>query len=189
MKRYNQIGAFPRIIRRTAGTRPMAWLYSHIQEPLDRFVYRLTSGRATVTTWLGDVQMTMLTTTGARTGLPRTHVVLGMPDGERMIVVASNYGRQHHPAWYHNVIVHPVATIEMGGVTREVVARDLKGEERERYYRRAVDIYPGFTLYQRRAQREIPLLALDPVESPSRGDRGTPSNLARNKEHGADREP
>jgi deazaflavin-dependent oxidoreductase (nitroreductase family) len=162
MKRYNQIGAFPRMIRRTAGARPMAWLYGHIQEPLDRLVYLMTSGRATVTTWLGDVEMTMLTTTGAKTGLPRTHVVLGMPDGERVIVVASNYGRHHHPAWYHNVIVHPLATIEMGGVTREVVARDLKGEEREHYYRRAVDIYPGFTLYQRRARREIPVLAFDP---------------------------
>jgi deazaflavin-dependent oxidoreductase (nitroreductase family) len=177
MKRYNQIGAFPRMIRRTAGARPMAWVYGHIQEPLDRLVYRLTSGRATVTTWLGDVEMTMLTTTGAKTGLPRTHVVLGMPDGERVIVVASNYGRHHHPAWYHNVIVHPAATIEIGGVTREVVARDLKGEERERYYHRAVDIYPGFTLYQRRAQREIPVLALDPVQGPSQ-----PSRACANRE-------
>jgi hypothetical protein len=63
MKRYNQTSVFPRIVRRTGGTRPMAWLYGYIQEPLDHLVYRCTSGRATLTTWLGDVEMAMLTTT------------------------------------------------------------------------------------------------------------------------------
>jgi deazaflavin-dependent oxidoreductase (nitroreductase family) len=141
----------------------MAWLYGHIQEPLDRFVYRFTSGRTTLTSLLGDVEMTMLTTTGAKTGLARTHVVLGMLDGDRVVVVASNYGRRQHPAWYHNLIANPRATIVIGGATREVVARELTGDERERYYRRGVDIYPGFPLYRRRAHREIPVLALDPA--------------------------
>jgi deazaflavin-dependent oxidoreductase (nitroreductase family) len=163
MKLNNQIGAFPRFIRRTGGTRPMAWLYGHIQEPLDRLVYRLTDGRATLTTWLGDVEMTMLTTTGAKTGLPRTHVVLGLADGERMVVVASNYGREHHPAWYYNLKANPRATVEVRGVSREVVARELHGAERERCYQRGVDVYPGFTLFERRARREIPVFAFDPV--------------------------
>ena len=61
----------------------MAWLYGHIHEPLDHFVYRRTSGRATLTTWLGDVEMAMLTTTGAKTRQRRNHVVLGLVDGER----------------------------------------------------------------------------------------------------------
>ena len=164
MKRYDEAGAFPRLIRRTGGTRPMAWLYGHIQEPLDRFVYRRTSGRATLTSWLGDVEMTMLTTTGAKTGQERTHVVLGLPDGDRVIVVASNYGRQHHPNWYHNLIANPRASIEIRGVSRDVIAHELDGAERERYYQRGIDLYPGFTLYQRRAHRRIPVLALEPVD-------------------------
>ena len=164
MKRYDEAGAFPRLIRRTGGTRPMAWLYGHIQEPLDRFVYRRTSGRATLTSWLGDVEMTMLTTTGAKTGQERTHVVLGLPDGDRVIVVASNYGRQHHPNWYHNLIANPRASIEIRGVSREVIAHELDGAERERYYQRGIDLYPGFTLYQRRAHRRIPVLVLEPVD-------------------------
>lgn len=163
MKRYNQIGVVHRVVRRTAGTRPMAWLYGHIQEPLDHFVYRRTSGRATLTTWLGDVEMAMLTTTGAKTRQRRTHVVLGLVDGERVVVIASNYGRPHHPAWYHNLRANPRASIEIGDVEREVVAHELNGEERELYYQRGVDVYPGFTLYRRRARREIPVLALDPV--------------------------
>jgi deazaflavin-dependent oxidoreductase (nitroreductase family) len=163
MNLYDQTGAFPRFIRRTAGTRPMAWLYGHIQEPLDRLVYRLTSGRATLTSWLADVEMTMLTTTGANTGLPRTHVVLGLADGERVVVVASNFGRQHHPAWYYNLKANPRATVEVRGVAREMVAHELHGTERERLYMWGVGVYPGFTLYQRRAQREIPVFALDPA--------------------------
>ena len=163
MKRYNEVGMLPRFIRCTAGTRPMAWLYGHIQEPLDRFVYRRTAGRATLTSLLGDVEMAMLTTTGARTGQSRTHVVLGLPDGERVVVVASNYGRRHHPAWYHNLKANPRASIEIGGVSREVFAHELDGAERERYYRRGIDVYPGFTLYQRRAHRTIPVFVLEPI--------------------------
>jgi len=163
VKRYSQTSAFPRMIRRTAGTRPMAWLYGHIQEPLDRFVYRCTSGRATLTSWLGGVDMAMLTTTGARSGETRTHVALAIPDGERLVVIASNYGRHQHPAWYYNLRADPRASIEIGGVARDVVAHELHGAERERYYQRGVEVYPGFTLYRRRARREIPVLAFDPV--------------------------
>jgi deazaflavin-dependent oxidoreductase (nitroreductase family) len=164
MKRYNQIGFFPRVVRRTGGTRPMAWLYGHIQEPLDHLVYRCTSGKATLTTWLSDAEMAMLTTTGAKSGEPRTHVVLAIPDGERLVVIASNYGRRQHPAWYHNLRANPDASIEIAGVARDVVAHELTGDEREHYYQRGVDIYPGFTLYRRRVTREISVLALDPAE-------------------------
>ncbi len=107
--------------------------------------------------------MTVLTTTGAKTGRQRIHVVLGIPDGERVIVLASNYGRQHHPAWYHNLIANPRASIVIGGTPREVVASELTGAERESYYQRGVDVYPGFTLYRERANREIPVIALDPA--------------------------
>jgi deazaflavin-dependent oxidoreductase (nitroreductase family) len=142
----------------------MAWLYGHIQEPLDRFVYRCTSGRATLTTWLGDVEMAMLTTTGAKTGETRTHVVLAIPDGDRLVVIASNYGRPHHPAWYYNLKANPRASIAIGGVARDMIAHEVRGDERERYYQRGIDVYPGFTLYQSRVNREIPVLAFDPVQ-------------------------
>ena len=163
MRLYDQAGAVPRVVRRTAGARPMAWLYGHIQEPLDRFVYRRTSGKATLTSWLGDVELTMLTTTGAKSGQERTHVVLGLGDGARVVVVASNYGRPHHPAWYHNLCANPRASIVVGGVARAVIATELHGQERERYFQRGIDIYPGFSSYRRRAHRRIPVLALDPA--------------------------
>jgi deazaflavin-dependent oxidoreductase (nitroreductase family) len=142
----------------------MAKLYGVIQQPLDRLVYRLTSGRTTASSWLAGVRITMLTTTGAKTGKPRTLPVLCLPDGEDMILIASNFGRPHNPAWYHNLRANPRATINFDGTRREVVSRELSGAERERDYRRGEDIYPGFTHYRRwAANRQIPVLRLEPL--------------------------
>ena len=141
----------------------MAKVYGVIQEPLDRFVYRVSKGKTTASSWLGGVSITMLTTTGAKSGQVRTLPVLGLPDGDDMIVIASNFGRPRNPSWYHNLRANPRATIVFEGDTREVEARELTGDERERAYHRGEEIYPGFIYYQRWARnREIPVLRLEP---------------------------
>ena len=63
----------------------------------------------------------------------------------------------------YNLVANPRASIVIGGVSRVVIAHELDGAERERYYERGIDLYPGFSLYRRRAHRRIPVLALDPV--------------------------
>ncbi|KQR16794.1 nitroreductase family deazaflavin-dependent oxidoreductase [Cellulomonas sp. Leaf334] len=141
----------------------MAKLYGVIQQPLDEVVYRLSSRRTTASGWLSGLEIAMLTTTGARTGILRTVPVLPLPDGDRVILIASNFGRAHHPSWYHNLRAHPRATIVLGGSTRDVVARELHGAERERCYRRGEEIFPAFSSYRLWARREIPVLVLDPV--------------------------
>ena len=164
MESYRQAGPFRRLVRRTAATRPMARIYGVIQEPLDRLVYRLTRGGTTASSWLAGVQITMLTTTGAKSGRARTLPVLCLPDGEDMILIASNFGRPHNPAWYHNLRANPQATIVVDGISREVLARELGGSDRERGYRRGEEIYPGFTHYHRwAANRQIPVLRLEPL--------------------------
>jgi deazaflavin-dependent oxidoreductase (nitroreductase family) len=81
------------------------------------------------------------------------------------VVIASNYGQFRNPAWYHNLRANPQATICFEGVTREVVAQELDGDERERHYNRGIDIYPGWTQYRTRAaDRRIPVMELTPVE-------------------------
>ena len=141
----------------------MAKIYGVIQQPTDRFVYRLTRGRATLSSWLAGVEIMMLTTTGARTGLVRTLPVLSLPDGDGMIVIASNFGRRHHPAWYYNLRSNPRATVVFEGERRELTARELSGAERNAAYARGEDIYPGFIHYTRWAgDRVIPVLRLEP---------------------------
>jgi deazaflavin-dependent oxidoreductase (nitroreductase family) len=164
MESYRRARPFQRLVRRTAATRPMAKIYGVIEQPLDRLVFRLTGGATTATSWLAGVEITMLTTVGAKTGRRRTLPVLGLPDGEDVILIASNFGRPRNPCWYHNLRANPRATIVVGGSSREVVARELSGPERERGYRRGEEIFPGFTRYPRWASnRQIPVLRLEPV--------------------------
>lgn len=160
---YQQAKVLHRVVRLTAATRPMARLYGVIQHPLDEFVYRWSHGATTATSWLAGVKITMLTTTGARTGLPRTTPVLGLPDGEDTIVIASNFGRRHNPGWYFNLRADPHATIVVDGLSFEVVARELQGAERDRDYQRGEEMFPGFTRYRGWASnRAIPVLRLRP---------------------------
>jgi deazaflavin-dependent oxidoreductase (nitroreductase family) len=141
----------------------MAKLYGVIQQPLDRLVARLTGGATTASSLLAGVEIAMLTTTGARTGRPRTLPVLHLTDGTDLILIASNFGRPRNPAWCHNLRAHPRATIVADGIARDVVARELSGAERERGYRRGEEIYPGFTHYRRWASpRRIPVFSLEP---------------------------
>ena len=169
MKTYRKARRFHRMVRRSGAVRPMARLYGVIQQPLDRLVYRLSGGATTASSWLAGVEITMLTTTGARSGCPRTLPVLGLPDGEDTILIASNFGRRANPAWYHNLRANPRATLVLDGVSREVVARVLDGSERERCYRRGEEVFPGFIHYRRwAAGREIPVLRLRP-SSPALG--------------------
>jgi deazaflavin-dependent oxidoreductase (nitroreductase family) len=169
MRTYRQARPLQRLVRRSAATRPMARLYGRIQHPLDRFVYRLTGERATVSSLLSGIQVSMLTTTGAKTGRPRTLPVLALPDGEDMILIASNFGRHRHPFWYYNLRANPHATIVTAGVTREFVARELSGADRARWYARAEEIFPPFTQYPRWAgDRDISVLRLQAVGSARR---------------------
>jgi deazaflavin-dependent oxidoreductase (nitroreductase family) len=161
MRCYGQARNVHRIVRRTAATRPMARIYGVIQEPIDRLVYRLTGGSTTASSWLAGVEISMLTTTGAKSGRPRTLPVLGLADGEDTILIASNFGRARNPSWYYNLRADPRATLVVDGVSREVVARELDGVERERGYRRGEEIFPAFTHYRRwAAKRQIPVLKL-----------------------------
>jgi deazaflavin-dependent oxidoreductase (nitroreductase family) len=163
MRTYRQSHPLQRLVRRSAATRPLARLYSRIQPPLDRLVYRVTGGRATLSSALSGIPVSMLTTTGARTGMPRTLPVLALPDGDDVILIASNFGRPRHPSWYHNLRADPHATVVTGGVSRELVAREISGAERERCYARAEELFPPFTRYPGWAgEREIPVLRLHP---------------------------
>jgi deazaflavin-dependent oxidoreductase (nitroreductase family) len=164
MENYRRARPFHRLVRWSAATRPMAKVFGVVQDPLDRFVHRRTGGRTTASAWLAGVDIMMVTTTGAKTGRLRTVPLLGLQEGERTILIASNFGRPRNPAWYHNLRANPRATITVNGVRREVVARELFGAEREDGYRRGEEVFPGFSHYRRRTgDREIPVLSLEPA--------------------------
>ena len=103
----------------------------------------------------------LLTSTGAKSGERRTTPVMYLPDGERMVVFASKGGAPTNPAWYHNLLANPAATVEVGPEMLEVNAVVTSGEDRERLFNRQAELYPQFADYARKTTREIPVVALE----------------------------
>ncbi len=140
-------------------------LFSRTLHHVDRFSYRLTGGRFLPSGFFTGLPEIMLTTTGAKSGEPRTVPLVAMSEEEKLILIASNWGGAHHPAWYHNLCAHPEASVSVNGKTHAYIAHQVHGAERERYYERAVRLYIGYAKYQERAQgREIPVMVLTPKE-------------------------
>ena len=164
MQSYAEASAVRRIVRQAAASRPVAWLSARILHRIDHVVDRATGGRSTFSQWVSGLPVVLLTTTGARTGRSRTTPVLGIPDGDRLIVIASNFGKQQHPAWYHNLRAQPDVSVTVDGVTQAYVAHQLSGADRDREFDRALRLNPGWLRYRTWAgQREIPVFRLDPV--------------------------
>ena len=148
---YADAGRFRRFVRWSAATRPGSRFYARVLHHVDRAVYRLTRGRGTLAAWLSGLKVVMLMTTGARSGKRIASPVLGFPEGDDVVVIASNYGQAHHPGWYHNLRAHPRARLVIDGDEREVEAEEVASPERERFLELASEIYPGFTAYVARA--------------------------------------
>lgn len=106
----------------------------------------------------------VLTTTGAKTGQPRTHPLVYTRDGDRYVVIASKGGAPTHPSWYHNLRAHPVVTVEVGGETFQAKATPIPGgPERRRLYDQHAQINPGFKDYERKTTRVIPAILLERI--------------------------
>ncbi|MDF3141047.1 MULTISPECIES: nitroreductase/quinone reductase family protein [unclassified Streptomyces] len=127
------------------------------QQVIDEF--RANKGR--VGGYFEGARLILLTTTGARTGRPRTAPVGYLPDGgDRVLVIASAGGSPKHPAWFHNLVANPRVTVESGAFTYEARAVVLDGEERDQAFARAVEADPGWAAYQDKTERVIPVVAL-----------------------------
>jgi deazaflavin-dependent oxidoreductase (nitroreductase family) len=102
----------------------------------------------------------LLTTTGARSGLPRTTPLIYSRDGDRLVVIASKGGEPTHPDWYHNLVAHPEATVEVGSEAFPVRAEVAQGAERRRLFDQQAALMPFFAEYERTTAREIPVVVL-----------------------------
>jgi len=115
--------------------------------------------------WVKDrfegAPLLLLTTTGAKSGQRRTTPVMYLPDGNRLIIFASKAGAPTNPDWYHNLVAHPQAAVEVGTETFDITAVVATGEERDRLFARQAELYPGFANYQARITRQIPVIALE----------------------------
>ena len=113
--------------------------------------------------FLRGAEVGILTTTGRKSGQPRTTPTLYLRDGDRIVLPAPYGGRDHHPAWYLNITAHPKVQVQVGPDVREMTARDATDDERRVYWPKLTRIYPPYKGYQDAADRRIPLVVCEPV--------------------------
>ncbi len=131
---------------------------------LDAIMFKLSNGRHTVTEIVG-LPIIQLTTIGAKSGQPRTMPLVSLFDGEKIALIGSNFGRQHNPGWYYNLKKNPLCTAQVNGREQRYLAREVEGEEYEKYWQMAVSYYKGYDLYKvRAAHRHIPVMILEPAK-------------------------
>jgi deazaflavin-dependent oxidoreductase (nitroreductase family) len=141
----------------------MADLGFRILGGIHRRVYRLTGGK--IGGRMGKLPILLLTTTGRKSGQPRTQPLAYTRAGDGYAVIASKGGAARHPLWYLNLRANPLAEVTVGRETRNVRARDAQGEERERLWRALADLYAGYDRYAKKTSRRIPVVVLEPFET------------------------
>ena len=121
------------------------------------------SGGTRGTTIVGR-PVVVVTSRGARSGKLRKNPVMRVEHEGRYAAVASLGGAPAHPVWYDNLLAEPLVELQDGAVKRDYRARLVEGEEKQRWWARAVEVYPAYEQYQAKTAREIPVFVLEPVE-------------------------
>lgn len=153
-----------RLLHRFFMLRPVTAFFAPRVHLLDSAVLRFSRGRCSVAAILGWT-IIQLTTTGAKTGKLRTLPLVGIFDGDRIALMGTSFGRKHNPGWYYNLKSNPQCSVLFRGETRKYVARELDGEEYEKFFQMAVVQYEGYQKYRARAvHRHIPVMLLEPKD-------------------------
>ena len=164
-KRYS---FFHVLVQKIGSSRFGAWFYARALHHFDRVAFKLSGGRATLTSALAGLPVVLLTTTGAKSGLPRTLPLLCIHDERNphtFALVASNWGQTHYSAWYFNLKANPRAVGSIRGQVGTYVAHEASGEEYEKFWQYAANTYLGYPLYKQRVgARRIPIMIMTPVK-------------------------
>ena len=128
--------------------------------PIDRLVSKLTGGRIVISA--GIVPSLVLTTTGRKSGQTRRTPLATLPAGDGFLVVGSNFGKEHHPAWTTNLIANPEATVSFKGEDILVVAHLLDADEKKEVWPKLLEIWPTYDRYVERSGRDLRVFCLQP---------------------------
>ncbi|WP_445190196.1 nitroreductase family deazaflavin-dependent oxidoreductase [Pseudonocardia sp. Cha107L01] len=134
---------------------PVDWVRKQVEQ------FESSDGREGNT--MKDLPVIVLTTKGARTGNIRKSPLMRVEHDGKYLIVASLGGAPSHPVWYHNVVANPTVEIQDGATRQDMATRELDGDEREIWWKRAVDAFPPYAEYQEKTSRVIPILICEPV--------------------------
>lgn len=154
---------FQKLMQQIGSSRPGAWIFQRTLYAMDKVLFRLSKGRLTVPGLVAGLPVVMLTTTGAKSGEPRTMPLLGVPLDGDLAVIGSNYGQHTTPGWVYNLEADAHATVTYRDRTLPVLARRADEDETDRAFELAADVYPGYAKYRERADhRVIRVFVLEP---------------------------
>ncbi|HEX5114431.1 MAG TPA: nitroreductase family deazaflavin-dependent oxidoreductase [Pseudonocardiaceae bacterium] len=154
------MSAVTQVLRRFSGERWLATVVKALT-PADRALQVRTTGRASLTGVLGMPAM-LLTTTGCRSGRSRSVALTYARHGDGLVVVGSNFGQAHHPAWSSNLLAEPAATVTVRGAEWPVQARLLSETEKAEVWPELLRVWPGYDAYQDRSGRNLRVFLLTP---------------------------
>lgn len=152
------------IIHKIVSLPRITLLFSQFVSKVDYRVLKMTKRRFSPTGFIAGWPVIILTTIGARSGLPRQTPLVGIPDGKRIILIASNFGKSNNPAWYYNLKAKPIALVSVKQNSSFYLAREAEDDEYDYLWKTAIKVNPGYQSYQQRANRKIPILVLTQIE-------------------------
>ncbi len=156
----NTTGRVSRFVQRAAGSPRFARIAPKVVPKIDRLLSRLTGGRFTTSS--GIVPSMVLVTIGAKSGQQREAPLATVPDGDAFYVVGSNFGREAHPAWSHNLLANPDATVVFRGERIPVTARLLDEREKAEIWPTLTAAWPTYDSYEDRVARDLRVFRLEP---------------------------
>ncbi len=140
---------------------PKDFAAKYLMNGLHKAILKLSGGRVLGTTF--GMPVVRLTTTGRKSGEPRTTMLTSpVHDDEKVVLVASYGGDDRHPNWYLNLTANPEVEITMQGTTRSMRARVASAEEKQELWPAITKAYKGYAAYQKRTDRDIPVVILEP---------------------------
>jgi deazaflavin-dependent oxidoreductase (nitroreductase family) len=105
----------------------------------------------------------VVTMRGRKSGMVRKAALMRVEHDGAYAIVASKGGDPQHPGWYHNIVAAPEVTLQDGTVVQDMRAREVEGAERDEWWARAVEAWPDYANYQRKTDRTIPVIVLEPA--------------------------
>ena len=134
---------------------------SELNDFNERVVTEFRANQGKVGGQFDKIPLILLTTTGAKTGRSLTKPLAFTRDGDRIVLIASFAGSPHDPAWFVNLVANPTVTVEIGTERFQARAVVTSGEERQRLFDQQAAKMPVFNDYQKKTQRQIPVVVLN----------------------------
>ena len=173
--RHSRPNPFQRLVQAFASTRAGGWLFSRSVRHLDDAVQRLTRGRHSAPGVLAGLPVLDLTTTGRRSGQPRTSHLISVPVADTLALLGTNFGQQATPAWVLNLEADPRAVVSYRGTSMAVLARPATEAEAAAVLEESRGVYGGYAKYEQRIgdSRRVRIFLLERAEGgPSRLSEG-----------------